>query len=146
MKINVWSKRIGAASLASAMLFTGNALVDKDTEAAEPPLAVVETTAATEVTVPRVDPYAAERAVCEEIAAQADGTHIFVYDAEELEMVYCGTDPLDKLYPASITKVYAALVALMYLEPDQVVTAGDPGVPGWYRHGWGEYGHSVGSK
>ena len=126
MKINLWSKRIGAASLASAMLFTGNALVGKPSAEAEEPLAVVETTARPEqVTVPTEDPFREERLACMEIAGEVDGRHIFVYDTEELEMVYCNTDPQDKLYPASITKVYAALLALMYLDGDQVVTAGE---------------------
>ena len=116
---------MGAASLASALLFTGNAWAGSRPAAQETPLAVVETTAATEVAV-ATEPTLSEKAVtCMEIANQADGRHMFVYDAEKLEMIFCSTDPLDKLYPASITKVYAALVALMYLPPDQVVTAGE---------------------
>ncbi len=125
MKSYFWSKRIGAATLASTLLFTGNALVGSGPAGAEETLAVAETTVSTEaVTLPTESRPSAAELACGEIAGAADGRHIFVYDAGELEMVYCSTDPEDTLYPASITKVYAALVALMYLDPQQVVTAG----------------------
>ncbi len=129
MKSNYWSKRIGAASLATTILFTGNALADTVPAGAEETLAAVETTVAAVVTEPaalptEAPPSAAELA-CAEIASQADGRHIFVYDASAGEMVYCNTDLTDKLYPASITKIYAAMVALMYLEPEQIITAGE---------------------
>lgn len=125
MKANEWSKRLGAASLVSAMLFTGNAVAQAPPAGAEETLAVVATspTAPPETAPPQTQPSQVWTA-CEEIAGQADGRHIFVYDARELEMLYCNTEALDALYPASITKVYAALVALMYLPPDQIVTAG----------------------
>lgn len=120
---------MGAASLVSALLFTGNAWVGGSTAEAEETLAVAETTAVTEARVPETLPTETQpsqvQLACGEIAELADGRHMFVYDAGELEMVYCSTELTDRLYPASITKVYAALVALMYLEPDQVVTAGE---------------------
>ena len=126
MKSNLWTKRIGAASLATTLLFTGNALTGTGSVKAEEPLAVAHppaATQATEVATLPSGPSPAELA-CEAIAREADGRHIFVYDPTCGEMIYCNTDPGDKLYPASITKVYAALVALMYLKPDQIITAG----------------------
>lgn len=125
MKTNEWSKRLGAASLVSAMLFTGNAVVRTLPEGTGETLAVVTTAPAeTRGTYPLQTEPSQVWIACEAVAGKADGRHIFVYDARELEMRYCSTDTLDKLYPASITKIYAALVALMYLQPDQIVTAG----------------------
>jgi len=57
-------------------------------------------------------------------AAQVDGEHVFLYDTGEETMVYCSTAQTDKLYPASITKLFSAWVALRILSPDTVVTAG----------------------
>ena len=54
-----------------------------------------------------------------------NGTHIFIYDPQTYRMIYSNTEPADKLYPASITKLYTAYLALQYLEPDTVITAGD---------------------
>ena len=126
MKSNLWTKRIGAASLATALLFTGNALTGRFA-AAEEPLATADPPAATGTSEAGTLPSGPSPAVlaCESIAAQADGRHIFVWDADTGDMIYCNTDPGDMLYPASITKLYAAWVALMYLQPEQVITAGE---------------------
>ena len=53
-----------------------------------------------------------------------DGSHIFVWDCEKGEMLYCATDPRESLYPASITKLFSAWVALRYLDPGTKITAG----------------------
>ena len=79
---------------------------------------------APETLPPETEP-APEVLACAAIGAETDGRHIFVYDAGAGEMVWCSTEPQDRLFPASITKLYAALVGLMYLEPDTVVTAGE---------------------
>lgn len=50
---------------------------------------------------------------------------VFVYDTAGERMLYCSTDGEQTLYPASITKLFSAYVALLYLEPEEVVTAGD---------------------
>ncbi len=57
-------------------------------------------------------------------AETMDGSHIFVYDCNAQKMLYCSTDPRDSLYPASITKLFSAWVALQYLPPEQEVQAG----------------------
>lgn len=53
-----------------------------------------------------------------------DADHFFLYDVSAKEMVFCNTDPLDALYPASITKLFSAWVALQILSEDTVVKAG----------------------
>lgn len=53
-----------------------------------------------------------------------DGKHIFVYDCASAAMLYCNTDARDSLYPASITKLFSAWVALQYLELGQEITVG----------------------
>lgn len=49
----------------------------------------------------------------------------FVYDCQTGEFTYLMGQPEDKVYPASVTKLFTAYVALQYLQPDQLVTAGD---------------------
>lgn len=129
MRTDIWSKRIGAASLATTLLFTGNAWAGGRTAEAEETVAVAETTAAataaTEAaTVPTESRLSRWEQRCAAIAEIADGRHIFVYDGSAGEMVFCNREVTDRLFPASITKVYAALVALMYLQPEEIVTAG----------------------
>ena len=53
-----------------------------------------------------------------------DGAHIFVYDCGSEQLLYGNTDQRDSLYPASITKLFSAWVALQYLDPEQEVTVG----------------------
>lgn len=127
MKLDFWSKRMSAVSLAAAMLFTGNAWAGRDAGAKAPEtLATVETAPPTTAeTVPKpTEPSPAELA-CAGITSNADGRHILVCDGDTGELVYCNTDLTDRLYPASITKLYASLVGLMYLNPEDVVTAGE---------------------
>ena len=125
MKMDLLTKQIGAASLATALLFTGNTWMTRmRTTAPEEPLATVAL-AETLQTEPMPTEPDEKTLACAQIGAQADGRHMFVYDVGAGEMVWCNTDAQDKLYPASITKLYASLVGLMYLQPDTVVTAGE---------------------
>ncbi len=57
--------------------------------------------------------------------AQVTAEHAFVYDcaSEQVLTSIGGMD--DEVYPASITKLFTAYVALQYLQPEQVVTAGE---------------------
>lgn len=48
----------------------------------------------------------------------------FLYDSS-LNVVFAKGDLNEKIYPASITKLYTAYVALQYLEPSDVITAGE---------------------
>ena len=127
MKLDILSKRIGALSLATALLFTGRAWVG-EIRAAKPEVPLATVTPAKPLAP---ETFATEEApspaalACAAVGAEADGRHIFVYDAAAGEMLWCNTDPADRLYPASITKLYASLVGLMYLDPETVVTAGE---------------------
>ncbi len=49
----------------------------------------------------------------------------FVYDCEAGEFTYLMGQPDDKVYPASITKLFTAYVALQFLQPEDLITAGD---------------------
>ena len=49
----------------------------------------------------------------------------FVYDITAQEYIACAGTPLDQVYPASITKLFTAYVAMQYLEPTDVITAKD---------------------
>ena len=49
----------------------------------------------------------------------------FVYSCETGEFLTIAEDPTTKIYPASVTKLSTAYVALQYLSADQVITAGD---------------------
>ena len=57
-------------------------------------------------------------------AEEMAGKCVFVYDCEEETMLYCNTDSRECIYPASITKLFSAWVALRYLQPEQTVQAG----------------------
>ena len=113
--------------MVTAMLFTGNAWLGS-IRAAKPETTLA-TVAPAKPTVPETEatetPISPAALACAAIGAEADGRHIFVYDAGEKEMVWCNTAETDRLYPASITKLYASLVGLMYLDPETVVTAGE---------------------
>lgn len=122
-----------AASLAAAVMFSG---VSAAREEASPPPTLempVQTVPAeptlppTEPTVPVTEPdvFLADRRALAAAAENMDAEHIFIYDCEAGEMLFCSTDPADSLYPASITKLFTAYVALLHLPPETVVTVGD---------------------
>lgn len=49
----------------------------------------------------------------------------FVYDVNEKRFVTISGQPDERIYPASVTKLFTCYVALQYLKPDQVLTVGD---------------------
>ncbi len=51
--------------------------------------------------------------------------HIFIADLQSSATKYVRGTASEKLYPASITKLFTAYTALQWMEPDEVVTAGD---------------------
>ena len=123
-----------AASFVITALFTGYDLAahGQATEAPPPVITVPETqppvtspptVPATEATQP--DSAQLLRQQCAQAAESISGTHIFIYDPAFCRMIYANTAAEDTLYPASITKLYTAYLALQYLEPDTVITAGD---------------------
>ena len=49
----------------------------------------------------------------------------FVYDCRTGQFLYSSGNLHEKLYPASITKLFSAYVALLYLKPTEIVTVGN---------------------
>ena len=49
----------------------------------------------------------------------------FVYDVDAEEFVTISGAETDTIYPASVTKLFTAYIAMQYLEPDAVITATD---------------------
>ncbi len=49
----------------------------------------------------------------------------FVYDFQKGEFAALLGNPTDRVYPASITKLFTAYVALQYVQPEDQITAGD---------------------
>ena len=63
-------------------------------------------------------------AALDEAAQGLSARQILVYDSTNDELLYTKSVEGGKLYPASITKLFSCYVALQYLKPDKVVTAG----------------------
>lgn len=65
----------------------------------------------------------------EKILSQEDisvsAKYAIVYNASDKKILYLKGGEDEKIYPASITKVFSAFVALQYVSPDDVVTAGN---------------------
>ena len=131
MKDKKWCFGLCAASFVLAGVFTVSTLLRSmpPAQASMPQIVVPVTTAppTTAPTVPTTEPTgpALWYLTCESLAKDMDAGHILVYDATQESMLFCSTDPTDRMLPASISKLYSALVALMYLEPEWVITAGD---------------------
>ncbi len=70
------------------------------------------------------EPLEPRAAACREVGEKISAGHVFAYDTASREMLYCSTDSTETLFPASITKLFTAYVALEILEPDAVITAG----------------------
>lgn len=56
---------------------------------------------------------------------QLTAKQAFVYDVTSGEFTFLLGGKTDRVYPASITKLFTAYVALQFLQPEQVITAGD---------------------
>lgn len=114
---------LAGATVIMALFFAVNGQISEPE--AQP---VMETTwSPSEAAIPEVtetEPPDPRAAACREVGEKLSAGHIFVYDTASREMLYCNTDSTDSLYPASITKLFTAYVALEILEPDTVVTAG----------------------
>ena len=113
------------------------------TEPTVPATAPVETAAPTEVpteppteppeTIPAetepagytVDKEAAVYQICDQLAETMQARQILVYNTNTDTILYTKSVEGGKLFPASITKLFSTYVALQYLNPDTIVTAGD---------------------
>ncbi len=121
-----------AASMVMVLLFAGNWLVtrgDALPEDTAPP--ETEISQPTQGTLPpKVEPQPEESTKpglaerLEAAMAELEAEYSFVSDgAGDLIASSCGSDA--RIYPASITKLYTACIALQHLDPDTVVTAGE---------------------
>lgn len=71
------------------------------------------------------DPTSAIYQICDALAQNMEARHLFVYHTSTGKVLYSKTVGNGKLFPASITKLFSTYVALQYLDPDEVITAGD---------------------
>ena len=94
-------------------------------QAAEPEPTVTVPESRTPDTEPATLPTEQEPVTIDWTEAEVmDGSHVFIYDCASQTMLFCNTDIRDALYPASITKLFSAWVALQYLEPEREIQAG----------------------
>ena len=63
--------------------------------------------------------------ICDQLAQDMEARHILVYDTNTDTILYTKTVEGGKVFPASITKLFSTYVALQYLAPDAIITAGD---------------------
>ena len=63
--------------------------------------------------------------ICDKLAQDMQARQILVYDTTTDTILYTKSVEGGKLFPASITKLFSAYVALQYLDPHTIVTAGD---------------------
>ena len=111
----------------------------QSTEAAVPAETTTQTTPPTELpaesepTEPEssemafriAEPTSAVYQICESLMRESEARHLFVYDTGTDTLLYSKSVGNGKLFPASITKLFSAYVALQHLDPDMIVTAGD---------------------
>lgn len=70
------------------------------------------------------DPDSAIYQICDRLAQDMEARHLFVYHTGTNQMLYSKSTGNGKLFPASITKLFSTYVALQYLDPDTIITAG----------------------
>ena len=93
------------------------------------PETVPETEAPTEPEEPGpvilpADPDSAIYQICDSIVRNTEARHAIVYHAGTGQVLYSKTVGNGKVFPASITKLFSCYVALQYLDPETVITAG----------------------
>ncbi len=79
----------------------------------------------TDPTPPPVTDPTGPHMAASQIDAQVTAATAFVFDVESLEVLYLKGGLNDQLYPASITKLFTAWVALQYMDENAVVTCGE---------------------
>lgn len=147
MRISI-KKRLGLAILVIALLLGGRVPVSATQTGTEPaetvqetaPLETTQETAPVETLPEETRPEETEKlfpdtytvdtqsemyAVLAALEPELKSDQIMVFDATNGVMFYTRSNEGDKLYPASITKLFSAYVALQYLNSEEVLTAGD---------------------
>ena len=130
--MRIWIRRALAAILVIVLMLPGSAAaateVTEPTEVPAPaPTEAPAELVPEETELPRytVDTETEIYRICEELAAELSYDQLLVYDATEDKILYMDTREGRKLYPASITKLFSAYVALQYLDPLEPITAKD---------------------
>lgn len=72
-----------------------------------------------------LDPQTAVYQICDRLAQNMEARQILVYDTNTNTVLFTKSVESGKLFPASTTKLFSAYVALQYLTPDTIITAGD---------------------
>lgn len=118
--MRMWIKRFsGLTILVMALILTGS--VGASATETQPETVPTETEPVTYTVDTESDMYKVLAALEPELKSD----QILVFDATNDKMLYTYSNEGDKLYPASITKLYSAYVALQFLDPEEVLTAGD---------------------
>lgn len=73
-----------------------------------------------ETTVPPTEPPVVPVFAVDDLASR----DYFVYDCGSEQLLLSSDELSEKVYPASVTKLFTAYVALQYLDPEKVITAG----------------------
>lgn len=96
------------------------------TEPTTEPATTQEETTAPETTLPETQPGETVEDAEPSVTIQGlTAANAFVYDTSTGEMLYYLSNGAAKVYPASVTKLFTAYVALRHLGPEQHITAGD---------------------
>ena len=72
-----------------------------------------------------VDSLSKVHQICDRLAENMQARQILVYDTTTDRILYTKSTGTGKLYPASITKLFSAYVALQYLSPDTEIIPGE---------------------
>lgn len=143
--MRIWIRRTLAAVLVMSLMLSGSVVFATEPTEVLLTEAPAETAVATEAPVeestlapteaptepePEVVTYEVDTGaqlykICAEMASGMSYDQLLVYDATNDKLVFEDTREGSKLYPASVTKLYSAWVALQILEPDDVITVGD---------------------
>ena len=84
----------------------------------------VEDEASSKMPLLAPDPDSAIYQICDALAQDMEARHLFIYHTGTNQVLYSKTTGNGKLFPARITKLFTTYVALQYLDPDTVITAG----------------------
>ena len=96
---------------------------ETETETEEQTVTETETEEETEPEPP--SPYGMFRLSDDPVNVTVTSPYAILIDADTKEIMYINCEPDEKIYPASTTKVLAAIVALKYCAPDVVFKPGD---------------------
>lgn len=139
--MRIWFRRAVAAILVMVLLLPGSVAQATEIEESLPeetlpaptePIPEETLPASTEPAPEETQPHTYEvdteteiYRVCDELAAELNFDQLLVYDATNDKMLYTNTREGEKLYPASITKLFSAYVALKYIDDNKVITVGE---------------------